>query len=251
MSDGGQIEPSGKVSVQKNANQTFTVIPAEGYEVVDVLVDGKSVGAVKEYTFEKVTKDHTIEASFSKVDERPGWKPFEDVNSGDWFHDSVKYIYEQKLMVGTGQSHFSPRLDTSRAMIATILWRLEGSPAPTQECTYTDCHPNAYYARAVAWGTEQGILNGYGGNLFGPDDPITREQLAAMLYRYAGNPAPDGTLESFSDAEASSQYALDALCWAVKNGIMNGKGGGILDPKGCAIRAATAAMLHRYLTLKG
>ena len=251
VSDGGQIEPSGKVSVQKNANQTFTVIPAEGYEVVDVLVDGKSVGAVKEYTFEKVTKDHTIEASFSKVDERPGWNPFEDVNSGDWFHDSVKYIYEQKLMVGTGQSHFSPRLDTSRAMIATILWRLEGSPAPTQECTYTDCHPNAYYARAVAWGTEQGILNGYGGNLFGPDDPITREQLAAMLYRYAGNPAPDGTLESFSDAEASSQYALDALCWAVKNGIMNGKGGGILDPKGCAIRAATAAMLHRYLTLKG
>ena len=219
--------------------------------MADVLVDGKSVGAVKKYTFEKVTKDHTIEVRFSKTNDCPGWNPFVDVKSRDWFHNSVKYIYEQELMVGTDKTHFSPRLDTSRAMIATILWRLEGSPAPTQKCAYTDCRSDAYYAQAVAWGTEKGILNGYGGNLFGPDDPITREQLASMLYRYTGSPTTSGTLDGFADSGKISKYALDALSWAVENGIMAGKGNGILDPKGNAIRAEAAAMLQRYLAMKG
>lgn len=247
---GGQIDPSGKVSITKNKAQSFTITPDEGYTVADVLVDGKSVGAVEIYTFEKVTQDHTIEVRFSIADDRPGWNPFVDVKSKDWFHDSVKYIYEQGLMVGTDKTHFSPRLDTSRAMIATILWRLEGSPAPTQKCAYTDCRSDAYYAQAVAWGTEKGILNGYGGNLFGPDDPITREQLASMLYRYAGSPTTNGTLDGFSDSGKISKYALDALSWAVENGIMAGKGNGILNPKGNAIRAEAAAMLQRYLAMK-
>lgn len=244
---GGAISPSGKVSIRRGGTKTFAITPNKGYLVADVLVDGRSVGAATEYTVEKVTANHTLTVRFKKADDRPAWNPFVDVGTGHWFHDSVKYVYEQGLMVGTDGTHFSPDWDTSRGMIATIIWRLEGSPAPNGPLTYTDCDSEAYYAQAVAWGTENGVLKGYGGGKFGPDDPITREQLAAMLWRYVGKPKSTGTLDGFNDSEDASRYALNALRWVVEQGIIQGKGGGVLDPAGKATRAETAAMLMRFL----
>lgn len=174
---------------------------------------------------------------------------FIDVRENDWFYDSVNYIYEQGLMVGTDKDRFSPNLNASRAMIVSVLWRLEGSPAPTKEALYTDCDSNAYYAQAVAWGTEKGVLVGYGEGLFGPVDSITREQLAAALYRYAGTPETGGNLSAFRDGEQTSDFAETALCWAVESGVICGKGNRILDPKGNATRAEAAAMIRRFMAV--
>ena len=171
---------------------------------------------------------------------------FADVKPGDWFYDSVKAVVEQGLMNGTGQTTFAPDMDTSRAMIATIIWRLADSPEPKAALTYPDCVADSWYAKAVAWCSEQGVVKGYGNGSFGPDDPITREQLAAMLYRYASSPATRNTLNSFTDADQAGSWAMDALCWAVEKGILTGKGGGVLDPTGLATRAEAAAMLTRF-----
>lgn len=250
--EGGKIDPEGRVSVRSRRDKTFTVTPGEGYVISDVLVDGGSMGAVGEYTFEKVAQVHTIEAVFRKEDEkekdeqRPAWNPFMDVKTGQWFHDSVKYAYEQGLMVGTDETHFSPELDTSRAMIATILWRRAGSPEMKKAVAYPDCDSRAYYAGAVAWGTEKGVVKGHDNGNFSPNDPITREQLAAMLWRYAGSPAPSGSLDGFTDSGRASGWALDALRWAVERGFLTGRGDGVLAPNGKATRAEAAAMLQRF-----
>ncbi len=244
---GGVISPNGKVSVRRNGAKTFTITPNEGYVVADVLVDGKSVGAVTEYSFEKTTANHTIKVGFQKADTRPTWNPFEDVKTESWFYDSVKYVYEQGMMVGTDSTHFSPNLNTSRAMIATILWRLSGSPETKAALTYPDCVHGSWYAQAVAWGTGDGVVKGYGNGEFGPDDTITREQLAVMLWRYAGSPAAGGTLNAFADSDKAGGWAVDGLCWAVSRGILTGRGGGILDPVGQATRAEAAAMLSRSI----
>ncbi|WP_369298881.1 S-layer homology domain-containing protein [uncultured Neglectibacter sp.] len=244
----GRIDPSGAILVRRNSNKTFAITPNEGYVVADVLVDGKSVGSVTEYTFEKITTSHTIEVIFKRAGALPAWNPFKDVKSGDWFHDSVKYVYEQGMMVGTDSTHFAPSLDTSRAMIATILWRLEDSPEPEGALTYPDCSAGSWYAKAVVWGSGNGVVKGYDNGSFGPNDPITREQLAAMLWRYAGEPATSGTLDSFPDSSKAGDWATDALRWTVEEGILTGKdGSGLLDPKGKATRAEVAAVLMRFL----
>ena len=216
--------------------------------VSDVLVDGVSVGAVNTYTFEAVNGAHTIEATFKKAGTRPAWNPFTDVHTDDWFHDSVKYVYENDLMVGTSGDKFSPDLDTSRAMVATILWRLEGSPAMGggTNSPFPDVPKNTWYTEAVEWAASVGVVLGYDTGKFGPGDPITREQMAAMLYRYAGSPAANAALSGFTDADSASSYARPALRWAVEQGILIGRGGGILDPTGKATRAETAAMLQRF-----
>ncbi|WP_087065848.1 S-layer homology domain-containing protein [Intestinibacillus massiliensis] len=248
---GGSISPSGKVRVSRNSSKSFTIQPADGYVVDDVLVDGKSVGAVERYTFEKVTKAHTIAASFREETGKAAWNPFTDVREGDWFYDSVKYAYGHSLMLGTSPSAFSPEASTERGMIVTVLWRMEGQPEAAGIHAFTDVGSGAYYADAVAWADGNGIVLGYGDGKFGPEDTITREQLAAILWRYAQYKGKDvgagGTLERFTDAAAVSGYAQEAMRWATGQGILSGKGDGILDPMGQATRAETAAMLMRYL----
>lgn len=243
---GGSISPSGRVSVLRNRARTFTITPGAGYAVSDVLVDGKSVRAVTKYTFEKVTKDHTIEVKFKRADGRPAWNPFVDVAAGSWFHDGVKYIYEQGLMVGTDSTHFSPHMTTSRAMIASILWRMEGEPKAEAAQPFSDVADGRWYTQAIAWAAEAGVIKGYGEGRFGPNDPITREQLASLLWRYAGNPPASDLPLSFTDADRASGYARDALRWAVDQGILTGKGGSVLDPRGIATRAEAAQMLMRF-----
>ena len=170
--------------------------------------------------------------------------PFRDVRPEDWFYADVRYVYEAGLMNGTAEGLFSPDLFTSRAMIVTVLWRLSGSPVVNYYMPFADVDQASWYAEAVRWAASCGIVTGYDNGNFGPNDPITREQLAAMLYRSAGSPEVTGSL-SFTDAASVSEYAVPALQWACGAGILQGADGALL-PTHPATRAQTAAMLHRF-----
>ena len=176
---------------------------------------------------------------------------FEDVKASDWFYDNVKYICDNKLMVGTATTLFSPNLETSRAMIVTILYRLEKEPAVTGAPTFTDIAAGSYYEKAVTWAATNGIASGYSTESFGPDDAITREQMAAILMNYAQHKGYDvstrADLSKFADGESISPWAKDAMSWANANKLINGKGNGILDPKGNARRCEVAAIVHRFI----
>lgn len=173
-------------------------------------------------------------------------RSFADLVSGAWYHEAVDFVLERGLMSGYGDGLFGPDNRLSRAQFAQILYNQAGRPA-AGEASFADVAPDAWCAPAVAWAAERGISGGYGGGLFGPDDPITREQMAVMLWRYAGSPAAPGGELSFMDAEQIGAHAREALGWAVQTGVMNGKAGGVLDPKGLATRAQTAQMLKNFL----
>ncbi len=150
-------------------------------------------------------------------------------------------------MAGYPGKTFGPNDDTSRAMLAMILWRIEEKPVVNYAMQYEDVSQGTWYAEAVRWATSEKVVTGYGNGCFGPDDPITREQLAVMLWRYAGSPASSYGLDSFSDAAQISGWALEAMRWANENGIVNGYGDGTLNPAGNATRAEAAQMLKRFL----
>ena len=199
-----------------------------------------------------LTKDMTVYALW-RVDENPGTgvNPFTDVSEKDWFYGDVMFVYENGLMLGTSKTLFSPHGTATRGMMATILWRMEGSPAPKGKNSFTDVEAGKWYADAITWTAENGIFAGYGKDKFGPDDPITREQLAAIFYRYADYKGYDltvkGNLDKFKDADKITDYAKTAMQWAVGSGLMKGKSGNLLDPQGTATRAEIAAMLHRFI----
>lgn len=159
----------------------------------------------------------------------------------------MKYAYEKALMEGTSSTTFSPNVDTTRAMIATLLWRMEGSPAPTDGTDFPDVRDDQWYTDAVRWATSAGVVKGYDNGSFGPGDTITREQLALILYRYAEANEAKGDLTAFIDGDSVSDWAVEAMGWAVGQGIMTGKSGKRLDPQGTATRAEVAAVLQRFL----
>ena len=176
---------------------------------------------------------------------------FDDVSRSDWFYDDVRYVYENGIMDGTGAYRFAPNAQLTRAMIVTILYRMAGSPAMSGASDFKDVDSNKWFAKAVAWAAANGIVNGYGSGRFGPNDPVTREQLAAILYRYTAyrkaSAASNGdNLASFSDLGTVSGYALESMNWAVGAGLLKGANGK-LDPKANATRAQVAAIIHRYL----
>ena len=199
-----------------------------------------------------LTKDMTVYAGW-RVDGNPGTgaNPFTDVSEKDWFYGDVMFVYENGLMLGTSKTLFSPHGTATRGMMATILWRMEGSPAPKGKNSFTDVEAGKWYADAITWTAENGIFAGYGKDKFGPDDPITREQLAAIFYRYADYKGYDltvkGNLDKFKDADKITDYAKTAMQWAVGSGLVKGKSGNLLDPQGTATRAEIAAMLHRFI----
>ena len=199
-----------------------------------------------------LTKDMTVYAGW-RVDGNPGTgaNPFADVSEKDWFYGDVMFVYENGLMLGTSKTLFSPHGTATRGMMATILWRMEGSPAPKGKNSFTDVEAEKWYADAITWTAENDIFAGYGKDKFGPDDPITREQLAAIFYRYADYKGYDltvkGNLDTFKDADKITDYAKTAMQWAVGSGLMKGKSGNLLDPQGTATRAEIAAMLHRFI----
>ena len=180
-----------------------------------------------------------------------GANPFTDVSEKDWFYGDVMFAYENGLMIGTGNAQFRPHGTATRGMMATILWRMAGSPAPKGNNSFTDVEAGTWYTDAITWTAENGIFLGYGNNKVGPNDSITREQLAAIFFRYADYKGCDmnakGELDKFRDAGKVSDYARAAMQWAVGSGLIQGKPDGVLDPQGTATRAEIAAMLHRFL----
>ena len=179
--------------------------------------------------------------------------PFNDVPEGYWAYDAIQYVYGEGLMAGTSGSTFSPEGTTTRGQIVTILWRLSGSPVVNYLMDFDDVDPAAYYAEAIRWATSEGIAGGYGGGVFGPDDPITREQLATMLWRYAQTEGydvsvgEDTNILSYTDAFDVAEYAISAMQWACGAGVINGTGdGSTLTPQGQATRAQAATVLMRF-----
>ena len=194
----------------------------------------------------RMTKNVTVYAGWRRTE-----LPFTDVRGDDWFYDDVAYVYENGLMNGTSETTFSPYISTTRGMIVTILYRMEGRPAVLEACPFTDVKAGAYYERAIVWAAENGIVKGYGNGCFGPDDQITREQMAAILYRYAKNRGLDVSVGentnilSYDDALDISEYAVPAMQWACGAQIIHGADGR-LTPGAKATRAQVAAILHRF-----
>ena len=239
---------------------TLTAVPDEGYvlrEVTAVTSAGKSLSLSKEkdgtYTFSMPAARVTVSAVFVSEDqgeiaEEP--LPFTDVASDAWYAQAAAYVYRQGLMSGTAQDRFSPDLTTNRAMLVTILYRLAGSPAVDGGSAFTDVSGGDWFASGVAWASANGIVTGYGDGRFGPNDPITREQMAAILYRYAGfagqSTAGRADLSGYTDAGQVSPYAAEAMGWAVDRGLITGVSAGTLAPGGSATRAQVATILMRF-----
>jgi len=181
--------------------------------------------------------------------------PFDDVAANAWYRGSVQFVYDMGIMSGTADDTFSPNMTTTRGMIVTILHRISGEPEAKQTSdAFTDVTENAYYAKAVAWASESGIVNGYGNGKFGPNDPITREQMASILCRYTDycrfDTSNTAELSQFADCESISGYAKKNMAWAVAEGLISGMGNDTLAPRGLATRAQVATIIARYLGLE-
>lgn len=240
----GTVEP--KLTFQHiGKSVTFTFKPDTGYKVKDVKVDGKSVGAVTTYTVDKLTVSTRIEVTFTN-----GKLPFTDVRESDWFYKDVAFAYENGLFAGTSNTTFSPNASMTRAMLVTVLYRLEGEPAVSGRSGFSDVTFNSYYEDAVTWAADNGIVNGTSITTFSPNANVTREQMAAILYRYAQykkyNTAASSSLNGFTDQASVSGYATASLEWAVAEKLVNGSAGKLM-PTGNATRAQVAAILHRFV----
>lgn len=237
------IEPQGSAMVSSKINET----PVTDDQTIRVQV---SLGEGYDQSAESYAPPQRTSNPQEPSDPQEKHHPFVDVPDTAWYAKAVQRVYTLGLMVGTDLTHFSPNMKTSRAMLAQVLYRMEGSPKVEKSVAYHDVPDNAWYADAVQWATRQGLFTGYGGGRFGPNDPATREQTAAVLYRYAKWKGFAGrtsglSVESFIDYKDISPWAKNALAWAVENGVINGKSGGVLDPKGTSIRAELAQQLSR------
>ena len=241
----GSISPSGWTSVRDGWDQTFTITPDKGYAVAKVLVDGKSVGAVKSYTFKNVTKDHTIEAIFMKSNGNPQTGVFVDVTEGSYYEEAIDWAVEKGVTNGVSSNMFAPNDPCTRAQIVTFLWRAAGSPAPKSMSSFTDVPADAFYAKAVAWAVENGITSGTGEGKFSPNSTCTRAQAVTFLYRASGSPAVSGSAE-FSDVATNAYYA-DAVAWAAKKGITTGIGGGLFGSDNDCTRGQIVTFLWRAM----
>ena len=241
----GFISPSGWTSVRDGWDQTFTITPDKGYAVAKVLVDGKSVGAVKSYTFKNVTKDHTIEAIFMKSNGNPQTGVFVDVAEGSYYEEAIDWAVEKGITNGVSSNMFAPNDPCTRAQIVTFLWRAAGSPAPKSMSSFTDVPADAFYAKAVAWAVENGITSGTGESKFSPNSTCTRAQAVTFLYRASGSPAVSGKAE-FSDVSTTAFYA-DAVAWAAKKGITTGIGGGLFGSDNDCTRGQIVTFLWRAM----
>lgn len=223
----------------------FTFTPDKGCHVKDVKVNGKSIGAVESYTCSSLKIYDRITVEFTD-----GTLPFTDVRETDWFYDDVVFAYENGLFSGTTATTFSPYAPMTRAMLVTVLYRLEGEPAVTGRSGFSDVTIGSYYEAAVTWAADNGIVNGTSATTFSPSENVTREQMAAILCRYAQykqyGTSASASLSAFSDAAAVSTYAKAPLSWAVAEKLVNGTDGKLL-PRASATRAQVAAILHRFV----
>ena len=240
----GAISPSGSVSVREGRNQTFTITPNTGYAISNVKIDGKSVGAVKSYTFENVKGNHTIEAIFMKANGNPQTGVFVDVPEGSYYEEAVAWAVENGITQGTDDTHFSPDGICTRAQAVTFLWRTAGSPASkTSAMPFTDVPVGSYYYDAVLWAVENGITKGTSETRFSPDDTCTRAQIVAFLWRSEKSPAA-GSRNPFADVKSTAYYA-DAVLWAVKEDITKGTTNTTFSPDADCTRAQIVTFLWR------
>ena len=260
---------NGKLTVsdkraKKGDTVTITTAPDDGYALDTVTVKDEKGKEIKltdlgngKFSFTMPDSKITIDAQFvEKTDEIPVVvNPFADVKESDWFYNDVMFVYSNGIMAGTGETTFEPNTTTNRAMFVAVVWRLENMPAPENTASFTDVEKGTWYTEAAAWAYENGIASGFGDGTFGPNESITREQLAVFLYKYAQYKGYDltitGNIDSFIDKDSVSPWAKDAVTWAVQNGFIAGKDGNKLDPKGFATRAEFAAIIHRFIENMG
>jgi hypothetical protein len=248
------LSPSYAMSLlEPGGSETYSVKPKTGLKngtYTDTLTFKIGMFNVKDEEND-VIADETVKARFVVGDGSGTGMPFTDVRSNDWFCDSVRYVYENHLMGGTSGTTFSPKEKTTRGMIVTILYRMEKEPSVSAGAAFSDVKPGQYYANAVAWASQNGIVSGYGDGRFGPNDTITREQMAAILYRYAGYKNQDvsaaADISAFADAGSISNYSVQALQWAVSEGLITGTTDTTLSPRGSAQRCEVATILMRFM----
>ena len=242
----GAISPSGSVSVRSGKDQTFTITPDKGYAISDVKIDGKSVGAVKSYTFENVKGNHTIKAIFMKANGNPQTGVFVDVPEGSYYEEAVAWAVENGITKGTSDTTFEPNGICTRAQAVTFLWRAAGSPAPkTSTIPFTDVKAGSYYYDAVLWAVENGITKGTSDTTFSPDVTCSRAQIVTFLWRSQGVPAA-GAVNPFTDVKADAYYA-DAVLWAVKEDVTKGTTDTTFDPNADCTRAQIVTFIWRAL----
>lgn len=261
---GGTVRASAS-RAEEGETVTLTVTEDSGWELESLTVydardrEVKTAGQPEKYTFRMPSSDVEVETVFTRTEEmetpperNAASMLFTDVRESDWFYSAVRYVFEQGLMNGTTADRFGPDEPTTRGMIVTILHRMEGSPA-APDPTFPDVRADFYYAQPITWAAAWGIVTGYEDGTFGPEDNITREQLAAILYRFARYKGWDRTgstpLERFPDAGRISPYAVEAFSWAVGEGLITGMANGLLSPGGTATRAEVATILMRMETV--
>ena len=252
---GGTVTAS-PTRAAKGATVTLTVRADEGYQLDGLTVTDSKGGTVKltdkgsgTYTFTMPASKVTVQATFTQ--NQSGTLPFTDVKTGDWFYEAVQYVYDKGMMTGVSADRFAPASTTTRGMIVTILYRLENEPAVSGGSAFTDVERGAWYADAVAWAAANDIVNGTSATTFAPNSPITREQMATMLYRFAQYKGMDAVtlqenLTGYPDGDQVSDYAIPAMNWAVGQGLIAGMENGTLVPQGSATRAQVATILMRF-----
>ena len=240
----GSISPSGWTSVRHGWDQTFTITPDKGYAVAKVLVDGKSVGSVKSYTFKNVTTDHTIEVVFMKANGNPQTGVFVDVPEGSYYEEAVDWAVEKGITTGTGNNYFTPDGICTRAQAVTFLWRVAGSPTPkTEAMVFEDVLDGSYYYEAVLWAVENGITVGTSATTFSPELTCSRAHIVTFLWRAANSPSAK-TANPFTDVAADAYY-IDAVLWAVKHKITVGTTLSTFSPDEGCTRAQIVTFLYR------
>ena len=240
VGEGGEARASFS-NASAGAEITVTATPDEGYELAYITVDGERISG---NTFTMPAHDVTVRVYFT---DGASTLPFADTPEGAWYYDAVSYVYANGLMDGVSATTFAPDANMTRAMLVTILWRMEGGPVVNCLMPFNDVDGGAWYAEAVRWAASEGIVTGLSATEFAPNAEITREQFAAILHRYAGAPVGGGmAVSEFTDGASVSDYATDAITWALSEGILTGMGDGTLAPQGTATRAHAAAMLMRF-----
>jgi hypothetical protein len=259
---------SGSYNLRSTINGSYTLEEGKDYTISGgtVTIKASYLDSLKEgkhsLTFEMnggtdpvltIIVSETTKTDTDTQEEKPPVEEtvnFEDINSGDWFYDAVNYVHKNGLMVGTSETTFSPYADTTRGMIVTILHRLEGTPNANTDNNFTDVGADKYYTNAVAWASDNKIVSGYGNGIFGPENSITREQMAVILMNYAQYKGYDvsmrADLSKFADGESISPWAKDAMSWANAEGLMQGSGNQLM-PAGNAQRCQVAAILQRFI----
>ena len=256
-----------KKSAASGATVTITVTPETGYKVGTVTVkdkNGKTIAATEKdgkYSFQMPASAVSVDVTFVKDGQSSGVgdcpkdstcpvDPFKDTANNAWWHDGIHYCVQQGLMNGVASDQFAPNGTTTRAMIVTILWRMEGSPATSYGMSFTDVPAGQWYTEAIRWAQSTGVVTGYDAKTFGPNDNVTREQLAAILYRYTAHKGGDvskrSTLAQFTDVNQISSWALENIQWANAVGMVNGRTDTTIVPKGNATRAEAASMIQRF-----